>query len=114
MQEEKIEETKSSWIKTKPEELEKMIIEMAKEGKTPSQIGITLRDKHGIPKAKILGKKITQVLKERKISFNDDKKQTDNQVEKLKVHISKNKHDYPATRSLTKNLWVLYHLNKKA
>jgi small subunit ribosomal protein S13e len=37
------------WCKTTPEEIKDMIAKMAKKGMTPSQIGIILRDNHGIP-----------------------------------------------------------------
>ena len=58
---EKIKESKTvkpSWIKTSQKELENLVIELAKEGKTPAQIGLVLRDKHGIPKTRLLGKGI--------------------------------------------------------
>jgi len=53
------------WLRWSPEEVEALIIELAKKGYGPSMIGIILRDQYGIPLVKpILGKKITQVLEE--------------------------------------------------
>ncbi len=53
------------WLTFSPEEIEQLIVELAKRGYGPSMIGIILRDQFGIPLVKpILGKKITQVLEE--------------------------------------------------
>ena len=105
---------KPDWIKIKPKELEKIVLDLHKEGETPEKIGLILRDKHGIPKAKLLGKKVTQILKEAKIETKNEKEKVDNRINMLRAHISKNKHDYPAQRSLTKELWALHHLEKAA
>jgi len=37
-----------SWLKITPTEVTEMIVKMAKKGMTPSQIGVALRDSHGI------------------------------------------------------------------
>jgi len=53
------------WITQTPKEIEEIITKYGKEGLTPSQIGIKLRDQHAIPLAKpIINKGITQVLDE--------------------------------------------------
>lgn len=104
---------KPSWVKMKPEELEKIIVDLAKKGNSPAQIGLILRDKHGVPKAKLLGKKITKVLDEHGVKYENDKDVVDKKVTGLKGHIEKNKHDHSATRALTRKLWDLYHIKKK-
>ena len=56
--------TKSSWIKTSSDEVVDIIVKMAKKGSTPSQIGIALRDSHGIPITKaVTGSKILRILR---------------------------------------------------
>ena len=112
--EEQVTEKKPSWIKTKPEELKSLIADLAKQGKTPAQIGLALRDKHGIPKAKILGKKITQILQESNTPYKTEKQRVDEKIGNIKSHIEKHKHDYTAKRSLTKKLWDSYNLSKSA
>jgi small subunit ribosomal protein S15 len=58
--------TPPTWLTFKPEDIELLIVELAKKGYGPSMIGIILRDQFGIPLVKpILGKKITQVLEEK-------------------------------------------------
>jgi len=57
-----------SWLSYKPKEVEMLIVKMAKEGKSPSEIGIALRDSYGIPDARVvLKRKISAVLKEKKL-----------------------------------------------
>ena len=107
------ESTKSSWIKMKPLELEKIVVELAKTGESLAKIGLILRDKHGVPKAKLFGKRISQILKEKGVNYPDEKSVFEARVKKLNEHIKKNKHDYPASRSLTKNLWVLNKLERQ-
>ena len=109
---EEVKSVKPSWIKMKKEDLEKIVVDLVKEGKTPAQIGLVLRDKHGVPKAKLLGKGIREILDDKKIAYRSDKEMIENRVERLKPHIQKNKKDYPASRALTKKLWVLHKLEK--
>jgi small subunit ribosomal protein S15 len=104
-------DSKTNWIKIKPAELKKLVIDLHKEGNTPSKIGLILRDKHGIPKSKLLGKKITHILDEENITYSTDKIVLENKVKNLESHIKKNKHDYSAKRSLTKTLWAIKKQN---
>lgn len=103
---------KPSWIKLSGKELEDIVVELAKSGKSPAQIGLVLRDVHGIPSSKLLGKKITDILRERKIVFMTDKDVVDKKIETLKAHSAKHKHDYTSSRALSKRLWDLYKLEK--
>ena len=106
-------EEKSSWIKTKPTEVEKLVIQLAKEGNSPAKIGLILRDNHSVPKAKLISKKITKILKTAKVNYKTEKEGVSEKIENLKKHLEKNKYDQSAKRSLTKKLWFLYSLNKK-
>lgn len=109
--EEKAEEQeKVSWIKMKPAEIEKIVIELAEKKNSPAKIGITLRDKYGIPKARLLGKKITKILKGANIKYITEKEIVGKRVGALKTHIDKHKQDKNALRSLTKKLWALQKL----
>jgi len=107
-------EKKPSWIKMKPAELEKIVVDLAKKGESPAKIGLILRDKHGVPKTRLFGKRITQILDEKGVDYIKEKGVFDGRVEKLKGHIGKNKHDYPASRALTKSLWVLNKIERKS
>ncbi|PSN91183.1 30S ribosomal protein S15 [Candidatus Marsarchaeota G2 archaeon OSP_D] len=51
------------WVKMTPEEVEKIIVNLAKKGYTKPMIGQILRDQYGIPLVKgFLGKKLTEIL----------------------------------------------------
>jgi small subunit ribosomal protein S15 len=57
----------TQWINLGQETIESMITKMAKEGNTPSVIGIRLRDEYGLPLTKkLINKSVTQVLRESK------------------------------------------------
>ena len=53
-----------SWSKATPEEVCDQIFKLARRGLSPSQIGVILRDSHGIPQVKsVTGNKILRILK---------------------------------------------------
>jgi len=104
--------SKPSWVKMKPAELEKLVVELARKGEGPAKIGLILRDKYGVPKARVFGKKIGQILRENKINYKSDSEIVNDRVENLKRHIIKNKRDYPASRALSKKLWVVNKAKK--
>lgn len=106
-------ETKSSWVTAKPAEIRSKIVELAKQGMAPEKIGLVLRDQHGIPKAKLLGLKISKVLKEEKLWNDYEKANLEKKIEKLTKHSTKNSHDYKSIRVLVKKSAQLNTLSKK-
>ncbi len=57
--------TVPTWLVFTPEEIEMLVVELARKGYGPSMIGIILRDQYGVPLVKpILGKKLVRVLEE--------------------------------------------------
>ncbi len=57
------------WVRSSKEEVVALIEKLAKEGRTEAQIGLSLRDEHGVPSVKaIVGKTVSQVLAEKKLS----------------------------------------------
>ena len=107
--EEKVEKKskKPSWVKTKPADFEKLVIELYKQGNDASKIGIILRDQHGVPKSKIFGKRIMEIIKEAKIPIRSEADIISKKIEVLKLHIEKNKHDVPAKKAFVKETWAL-------
>jgi small subunit ribosomal protein S13e len=49
-----------AWLKTTPDQVVDQICKLAKKGATPSQIGVVLRDSHGVAQVKI----VTGMLKQ--------------------------------------------------
>ena len=53
------------WASYTKEEVENLVIELAKKGYQPAQIGLILRDQYGIPDVRLFTKKsITEILEE--------------------------------------------------
>ncbi|PIN77385.1 hypothetical protein COV15_02065 [Candidatus Woesearchaeota archaeon CG10_big_fil_rev_8_21_14_0_10_34_12] len=90
---------KATWAKISQEEVEKIIIGLARQGMQPAQIGLMLRDQHGIPKTPI-SKKISHVLKEKGLYTFPDLKNIEAKSENLKNHFDKNRQDKKAKRAL--------------
>ena len=62
--------TVPKWVQYDPEEIEEIVVDLARKGYGPSMIGIILRDQFGIPLVKpILGKTIVEVLEEHGIKM---------------------------------------------
>ena len=53
---------RQEWLIYDKNEVEKLIIKMAKEGKTSSQIGIMLRDQYGVPDSRVFGLRVRRVI----------------------------------------------------
>jgi hypothetical protein len=43
-----------AWLKTTPDQVVEQICKLARKGATPSQIGVILRDSHGVAQVKIV------------------------------------------------------------
>ncbi|MBR9682935.1 30S ribosomal protein S15 [Candidatus Woesearchaeota archaeon] len=92
-----------SWTRYKGNEIEKLVIRLAKSGVEPSEIGMTLRDTYGVHDVKaISGKRVTKILAE-----NDLLKELPEDLMALikkfiasKKHLEKNKQDKTAGRGL--------------
>ena len=87
------------WVRYKSKELELLIVKLAKEGKTPSQIGVILRDTYGIPDEKLVTKKnITKILEEKKVlpELPEDLTALIKKAISIKKHMEINKKDEKA------------------
>jgi len=89
---------KADWAKMKPSDVEKIIVNLGKEGMPLAKIGLILRDQHGIPKAKLLGLRIKKVLIKHKMPADPEKDNLIKKIETLNKHSEKNHHDYTAIR----------------
>ncbi len=79
------------------------MVKLSKDGLSPSEIGMKLRDEHGIPLVKpVVGKKLTQVLAENNIR-SDMPEDLDRLVRKavgLQKHLKTHNSDHRNVRSL--------------
>ena len=92
-----------SFVTIKKEEVVKLILDMAKEDLSQSIIGLKLRDTYGVPSVKkIVGKSISQILKENKIVslIPEDLKALVVKTKALKKHLEHNNSDTHNKRGL--------------
>jgi len=83
--------------------VEDLIEQLAKQRLTSAQIGLILRDQHGIPNVKtITGKTISQTMKQKKIypELPEDMINLLRNAIKLRGHLEKSKADKHSLRSL--------------
>ena len=98
-----IESKFSSWVKQDTKEIEDLVIKYTKDGLTPSQIGIKLRDQHAIPLIKpIINKTISEILDQNdlKSEIPEDLNNIVTKAVGLQKHLKSNKNDRRNIRSL--------------
>ena len=92
-----------SWVTHSPEEVEALIVKLAKSGLKPSEIGIRLRDEYGIPLVKpVLSKSITDVLRENNLlgELPEDLERLLTRAKRLQEHLAVHRSDRKNVRSL--------------
>ncbi len=91
------------WCKYTPEEIESIVVKLAKEGHSPSRIGVILRDQYGVPLTKpIAGKTIIEIMKQTGLvpSLPEDLEVLLKRASGLVVHLEKNRNDSYNKRAL--------------
>jgi len=92
-----------SWVTLSSKEIEELVVKYTKDGLTPSQIGIKLRDQHSIPLIKSITKKsMGEILEENnlKTEMPEDLENIVKRAVGLQKHLKANKGDYRNVRSL--------------
>lgn len=92
-----------SWCKYQSEEVEALIVKLAKEGNSASRIGTILRDQYSVPLSKpITGKRVLKIMKENKLApaFPEDLASLLKKAESLGLHLEKNRTDLYNRRAL--------------
>jgi small subunit ribosomal protein S15 len=92
-----------SWCKYQPEEVEALVIKLAKEGNPPSRIGTILRDQYAIPLVKpMTGKTITKILRDAGLApaMPEDLANMLKKAESLAAHLERNRKDLHNKRAL--------------
>jgi small subunit ribosomal protein S15 len=84
------------WLEYSKEEIVNLVVELAKQGKSASEIGMILRDQYGIPSVKLLTKKtITQILAEHdlKPEISETLMSLFRRALRIRKHLEKHKKD---------------------
>jgi len=104
-----------SWLTYNADEVAALTIKLAKEGVSPSEIGIRLRDDYGIPLIKpIIGKSVLQLLRENKLApaIPEDLQNLLNSAKRVQSHNEAAKADRRNVRSLELIEAKIYRLSK--
>jgi len=91
------------WERYKEKEIELLIVKLAKEGKSASQIGLHLRDIYGVPDVKLITKKkIGDILKQNNVlpEIPEDLMALMKKAVHIKKHLEQNKKDMTALRGM--------------
>lgn len=94
---------KAQWVGYSREEVERLVVKLAKDGFQSAQIGIVLRDQYGIPSVKhVAGKRVMDILTENKIApkLPEDLFNLLKRAVNLREHLDKNKKDFHSKRGL--------------
>ena len=92
------------WVTYTNEEIEEMILQFNREGKSTSEIGIILRDQYGIPKVKdVTGERITEILKRNNQAgeYPEDLMNLIRRAVNIREHLEDNPKDLHSKRGLT-------------
>lgn len=91
-----------AWFKYQPEEVEDIVLKLAKEGNSASIIGQILRDRYGVPLVyQIAGKRLASMLpEEARPRVPEDLEALVKRASSAARHLEKNRKDYPNKRDL--------------
>ncbi len=91
------------WFDKTPEWVVDKVVELARSGYPPSMIGIILRDQYGIPLVKpIVGKKVTQIMKEHGLTSTlpEDLTNLIRRALRIRRHLEEHRNDLHSRRGL--------------
>lgn len=104
---------KPVWVERSAEEVENLVVKLARKGFSKSMIGTILRDSYGIPLIKVVtGKKISQIFEENEIEFALPEDLT-NLVKKalnIRKHLDSNHKDLEGKKGLQRTESKIYRL----
>ncbi len=93
-----------SWVPLSKEEVEELVVKLAKKGHKPSEIGMILRDEYGVPLVKrVTGDKITKILERHglKPEIPEDLENLIKRAYKVRKHLEVHRKDLVAKRGLS-------------
>lgn len=84
------------WVDASKDEIEKIIIDLAKKGTPPAKIGLILRDQYAIPSVRaFLGKSLSKFLKEKNLlpQYPEDLLNLIRKAVRMREHLKQAKKD---------------------
>ncbi len=96
-------EENPDWVPLDEDEIRELIIDLARQGETASQIGVTLRDQYGVPDVELaIGESVTEVIEENDLGpeIPEDLLALMEKAVNLKDHLEENPKDKSNRRSM--------------
>jgi len=103
------------WVQYSPEEIEMIIVELARKGYPPSMIGVILRDQYGVPLVKsVLGVKLHKILEKYnvKLTLPEDLYNLIKRAVNLRRHLEEHPKDTHSQRGLLEIESKIHRLTK--
>merc|ERR1711976_333173 len=88
-----------TWLKLSSDDVKEQIFKLAKKGLTPSQIGVILRDSHGVAQVRfVTGNKILRILKAKGLApdIPEDLYHLIKKAVSMRKHLERNRNDKDA------------------
>uniref|UniRef100_A0A915INL9 Small ribosomal subunit protein uS15 n=1 Tax=Romanomermis culicivorax TaxID=13658 RepID=A0A915INL9_ROMCU len=85
-----------AWLKMNPDDVKEMTCKLAKKGLRPSQIGVILRDSHGVAQVRwVTGNKILRILKAKGLApeIPEDLYHLIKKAVQIRKHLERNRKD---------------------
>jgi small subunit ribosomal protein S15 len=92
-----------SWLNQSQDQVSALVVKLSKDGLSPSEIGLNLRDQHGIPLVKpVVGKSLTDILADNNIKpdMPEDLEKLVTKALGLQKHLRVHNSDHRNVRSL--------------
>jgi len=91
------------WSNQNKEQIEKLVVDMKKQGLQSAEIGLILRDKYAVPSVKLAtGKRVDGILKENDLESEipEDLRNLMTRALRMRKHLEENKKDFHNKRQL--------------
>ena len=106
---------KPVWVERSAEEVETLVVKLARKGFSKSMIGIILRDSYGIPLVKVVsGKKISEILEAKEIvsALPEDLLNLVKKALNIRKHMETNHKDLEGKKGLQRTESKIFRLIK--
>ena len=103
------------WVERSAEEVENLVVKLARKGFSKSMIGIILRDSYGIPLVKVVsGKKISEILEAKEIEsvLPEDLLNLVKKALNIRKHMETNHKDLQGKKGLQRTESKIFRLIK--
>jgi len=92
-----------AWSNQNKEQIEKLVVDMKKQGLQSAEIGLILRDKYAVPSVKLAtGKRVDDILKDHDLESEipEDLRNLMTRALRMRKHLEENKKDFHNKRQL--------------